>query len=162
MFCYFYFKIWHVVKFLIQNLLFKSPFQILAELLSKSYQLPTCWIMTMAWGKKIFYEYVACVCLTFGTIFLVFAFFMALGFLMGLMTISFALTIDLYKVSFSRCWAFCPLLFCWLKWTAPANYRRVLHSWEQFCHWSGTWKVYTNSPRVGSWERMHPVSVAIL
>ena len=53
--------------------------------------------MTMAWVKKIFYECVACVCLTFGAIFLVIAFFMALGFLMGVMTISFALPIDLYK-----------------------------------------------------------------
>ena len=51
----------------------------------------------MAWGKKFFYECVACVCLTFGTIFLVIAFFMALGFLMGEMTISFELPIDLYK-----------------------------------------------------------------
>ena len=51
----------------------------------------------MAWGKKIFYECVACVFLTFGTVFLVIAFFMALGFLMGVMTISFALPIDLYK-----------------------------------------------------------------
>ena len=53
--------------------------------------------MTMAWGKKIFYECVACVCLTFGTTFLVIAFFMARGFLMGVMTTSFALPIDLYK-----------------------------------------------------------------
>ena len=37
------------------------------------------------------------VCLTFGTIFLVYAFFMAIGFLMCVMTISFALPIDLYK-----------------------------------------------------------------
>ena len=57
----------------------------------------------MAWGKKFFYERVACVCLTFGTItkkkaiFLVIAFFMAIGFLMGVMTISFVLPIDLYK-----------------------------------------------------------------
>ena len=51
----------------------------------------------MAWGKKIFYECMACVCLTFGTIFLVIAFFMALGFLMGVMTISFALPNNLYK-----------------------------------------------------------------
>ena len=50
-----------------------------------------------AWGKKIFYGCVACACLTIGTIFLVIAFFMALGFLMGVMTISFALPIDLYK-----------------------------------------------------------------
>ena len=51
----------------------------------------------MARGKKVFYECVGCVCLTFGTIFLVIAFFMALGFLMGVMPISFALQIDLYK-----------------------------------------------------------------
>ena len=57
----------------------------------------TCWIMTMAWGKKILYECAACVCRTFGTISLVIAFFMALGFLTGVMTISFALPIDLFK-----------------------------------------------------------------
>ena len=51
----------------------------------------------MACGKKIFYECVACVCLTFGTLFLVIAFFMALGFLVGVMLISFAQPIDLYK-----------------------------------------------------------------
>ena len=53
--------------------------------------------MTMACGKKIFDECVACVCLTFGTIFLVIAFFMTLGFLMGVMTTSFALPLALYK-----------------------------------------------------------------
>ena len=53
--------------------------------------------MAMAWGKMIFHECVACVCLTFGTVFLVIAFFMAIGFLMGVMTISFALPLDLYK-----------------------------------------------------------------
>ena len=51
----------------------------------------------MAWCKKIFYERVACVCLTIGTIFLVVTFFMALGFLLGVLTISFALPIELYK-----------------------------------------------------------------
>ena len=51
----------------------------------------------MACGKNIFCKCVACVCLTFGTIFLVIAFFMALGFLVGVMTISFELPIDLYK-----------------------------------------------------------------
>ena len=51
----------------------------------------------MASEKKIFYECVACVCLTFGTIFLNIAFFMALGFLVGVMTISFELPVDLYK-----------------------------------------------------------------
>ena len=53
--------------------------------------------MTTAWGKNIFYECVACVCLTIGTIFVVTASFMAHGFLVGVMTISFALPIDLYK-----------------------------------------------------------------
>ena len=53
--------------------------------------------MTMAWGKKIFYECVACVWLTFSKIFLVFAFFMAIGLLMGVMTISFALPIGFFK-----------------------------------------------------------------
>ena len=53
--------------------------------------------MTTTWGKRLFYECVACVCLTFGTIVLVVAFFMAIGLLMGVMTESFALPIDLYK-----------------------------------------------------------------
>ena len=52
----------------------------------------------MACGKKILYECVACVCFTFGTIFLVIAFFMAIGFLIGVMTISFAQTIDSYEI----------------------------------------------------------------
>ena len=51
----------------------------------------------MAWGKKIFYEGVACVCVTFGTIILVIAFFMALAFLVSVMPLSSALPIDLYK-----------------------------------------------------------------
>ena len=51
----------------------------------------------MAWGKKIFKECVACVRFAFGTIFLVVAFFMTLAFMMGVMIISFALPIDLYK-----------------------------------------------------------------
>ena len=41
--------------------------------------------MTLAWGKNVFYECVVCVCLTFGIIFLVIAFFMANRFLMGVM-----------------------------------------------------------------------------
>ena len=45
----------------------------------------------MAWGKNILYECVIFVCLTFGTIFLVIASFMAIGFLMGVMTISLTL-----------------------------------------------------------------------
>ena len=47
--------------------------------------------------KNFFYERVVCVCLTFGAIFLGIAFFKAPGFLMGVMTISFALPIDLHK-----------------------------------------------------------------
>ena len=51
----------------------------------------------MVCGKKILYESVACVCLTFGIIFLVIAFFMAIEFLMSVMNISFALPVDLHK-----------------------------------------------------------------
>ena len=51
----------------------------------------------MAWGKKVSYECVASVCLTFGTVFLVIAFFLALRLLIGVMTISCALPIDSYK-----------------------------------------------------------------
>ena len=51
----------------------------------------------MACGKKVLYECVASVCFIFGTIFLVIALFMALEFVVGVMTISFALTIGLYK-----------------------------------------------------------------
>ena len=39
----------------------------------------------------------ACVCFAFGIIFFVIAFVLAIGFLMCVMTISFALSIDLYK-----------------------------------------------------------------
>ena len=85
---FFFLKICLVENFLIWNLLFKSSFQMLAELLSKCYQHQwiSCWKMRRARVKKIFYECVACVCLTFGTVFLVIAFFMAIGFLMGVMT----------------------------------------------------------------------------
>ena len=51
----------------------------------------------MTCGKKTFYDCVACVCLTFGTIFLFIAFFMKLGLLVSVMTITFAQTIDLFK-----------------------------------------------------------------
>ena len=53
--------------------------------------------MTTAGCKKIFYECVIYVCLTFATIFFFNAFFMALEFLMGVLTISFAVPIDLYE-----------------------------------------------------------------
>ena len=71
----------------------------LADILSKCYkhQKTNWWKMTTARGKKLFYDCVACVCFTFGTIFLAFEAFMANVFMMGLMTISFALPIDLCK-----------------------------------------------------------------
>ena len=53
--------------------------------------------MTMAWSKMIFYGCVVCICLTFGTIFLVFALFISIGFLTGVMFLSFAVPIDLNK-----------------------------------------------------------------
>ena len=52
----------------------------------------------MAWGKKIFHECVACVCVTFGTIFLIVALFMSFGILLGVLAISFSLPTDLYKL----------------------------------------------------------------
>ena len=95
----FSFKIWRVVEFFIQNLLFKRYFQIFTEILSKCYrhQRTTCWKMTTACCKNSFSECVACFCLTSGTVFLVIAFLMANGFLMGVITKSFALPIDLSK-----------------------------------------------------------------
>ena len=51
----------------------------------------------MNWCKRFFYECAACVCATICAIFLVIAFFMALGFLLAVLTISFALPVDLYK-----------------------------------------------------------------
>ena len=53
--------------------------------------------MTTVCGKRIIYECVACVCLTFVTLLLVIAFFMAIEILMGVMSESFALPIDFYK-----------------------------------------------------------------
>ena len=47
--------------------------------------------------KRFFYERVACVCLPFDTKLLVIAIFMAIGFLIGVMSISFALPIEIYK-----------------------------------------------------------------
>ena len=48
-------------------------------------------------GLKNFCEYVTSVCLMFGTIVSNMAFIMAIACLMGAMTISIALSIDLYK-----------------------------------------------------------------
>ena len=54
--------------------------------------------MTAAGGENIFFsECVACGCLTLGTVFLLFAFLMATEILMVVVTISFALLIDLKK-----------------------------------------------------------------
>ena len=53
----------------------------------------------MAGCREIFYECVVCVSPMFGTIFLLIEFFMAFGFLMGVMTISFALPIDFIQIS---------------------------------------------------------------
>ena len=47
--------------------------------------------------KNLFYERVACVCLTFGITSLVFATFVALVFLMGVITFLFSLPVDLHK-----------------------------------------------------------------
>ena len=73
-------------------MIFKSSFQIVAALLSKCYREQFYGLV-----QKVFFTSVACVCLTIGTIFLVIAFFMALGVLLGVLTIAFALPIDLYK-----------------------------------------------------------------
>ena len=56
-----------------------------------------CWKMTKKRCEKLFYDCVSCVCLQLGTTFLAVAFFIAIGFLMGVMIISFALSIDLYQ-----------------------------------------------------------------
>ena len=53
--------------------------------------------MITARYKRFFSECVVCVCFTFGTVFLNIAYFVAIGFLMGVMNISIALPIDLYK-----------------------------------------------------------------
>ena len=89
-------KIWHVLKFLNQNLLFKSSFQILAEILSKSKNNLLDNDVGLEW-KKISRVCGMCLSLTFGTIILVIAIFMALGFLMGKTILSIALPIDFYK-----------------------------------------------------------------
>ena len=51
----------------------------------------------MVWCKSFFYECLVCVSLKFGTILWLIVFFMAFGFLMAVLTVSFALPIDLYK-----------------------------------------------------------------
>ena len=84
---FFQFRIWRVKKFSIQNVLFKLCFLDSGWTVTKVVQRTSCWKMTTATCKKFFYECVACFCLTFGIIFLVIAFFMALGFLLGVLTI---------------------------------------------------------------------------
>ena len=53
--------------------------------------------MTTAWDRVFFYESVACVCLTSGTIFLFIEFPMANGLLMAVMTITFGLPNGLHN-----------------------------------------------------------------
>ena len=89
----FFFKVWRVVKILIQNNDFQIFFSDCCCIVIKV--LPTC--RFMPWCKKMFYECVAPVCLKIGTIFLLIVFIMALGFLMGVLTISIAIPIELYK-----------------------------------------------------------------
>ena len=51
------------------------------------------------------------------------------------------------RVSFSRCWAFCPL-FCFGGWKElhSARYQRIVYSWRQFRPWIGNSKsVYRQS-----------------
>ena len=102
---FFWFIIWRVVKVLIHNLTRCKIF--ISELCFLNH-LFRFWLNYCQSGTQnnllendndwcFFYECVVCVWLTFGTIFLVIAFFMAVGFLMGVMTISFALLIDLYN-----------------------------------------------------------------
>ena len=69
--CFFKYKIWHVVKILIETLLFESRFQILAQNLSKYYQhqRTTCWKKATACVKKLSCECVAGACITFGIFF---------------------------------------------------------------------------------------------
>ena len=67
------------------------------------------------------------------------------------------------RISFSWCWAFCPFLcFGGQNELASAHYQRFVHSWQHICHWSGTWKLCTDSPRVGTRNKMRPISVATL
>ena len=91
------------MKFLFQNMTRRKIFSskscflnLLVRFLIHCYQsVPNLSVHGLV--LKDFHECVACVCLTIGTVFLVIAFFMALGFLMGVLTISFALPIDLYN-----------------------------------------------------------------
>ena len=92
---------WRVVKFLNWNLTRRKIFNskscflnLLFRFLLHCYQSVTE-NNFMVWCKKILYDCVACDCLTIGTIFLLFASFLALGFLMGVVSISFALPFDL-------------------------------------------------------------------
>ena len=76
--------------FLIQSLIFKSAFKILAKVLARfcQNQRLTCLKPAAASGKNLIYECVACVCLTFGSISLFLASFVAVGIMMGVITVS--------------------------------------------------------------------------
>ena len=77
-------------------MILKSSFQILAALLSKCYieQLVGLWLGPKRFSTSVWHVFDS---LSQTTIFFVIAFLMALGFLLGVFTISFALPIDLYK-----------------------------------------------------------------
>ena len=64
--------------------------------------------------------------------------------------------------SFSRCWAFYALLpfFDWK--TSAFTSSNTCQLLATICHWFITWKVDTDTPRVGSWNRMLPIFAAIL
>ena len=63
-------------------------------------------------------------------------------------------------------WRRCPLcpLLCSGGWNKLlfAYYQKIVHFWQQFCHWIGNRKVYTDSLRIGSWNRMNQIFVASL
>ena len=74
-------------------MILKSSFQIIAALLSKCSQLVGLWLGVKRFFTSVWHVFVS----QLVQFFLLFAFFMALGFLTGLLTISLALPIDLYK-----------------------------------------------------------------
>ena len=41
-----------------------------------------------------------------------------------------------------------------------AQYQKNVHSWQQNWQWIDAWKVYTDSPRVSSWNWTRPIFVA--
>ena len=74
-------------------MLFKSSFQMLAAMLSKCSQLVGLWLGVKRFFTSVWHVFFP----QFVQYFLAIAFFMAFGFLLGVLTISFALPIGLYK-----------------------------------------------------------------